>query len=143
MIIEVKAKPLIKLEPPRALTPKNVVYWSEHYKRLEGFQGANTIRSKAVKFVELGLISYDPESKLYDNFNYWEESEKHDWICKPLPNNHLTYRLTWNNLIKDFECTCQYYQTKLQKKEESYCSHNLALWLYIKINNWNKKNGIN
>ena len=137
--MEIEAQKMERYEAPKELNPKTVVYWSEHYKRLEGFQGCNAIRSKAVKFVELGLIQYDPEGSKYDPFNYWEEPEKHDWICKPLPGNHLTYRLTWNNLIKEFECSCQFFQTKLLKKEEPYCSHNLALWLYIKILNWNRK----
>lgn len=132
--IEVKNKDIETMEKPQVLTAKNVCYYSEHYKRLEGFQGCNAIRSKAIKFVELNLIKYDP-----DSLAYGETEEKHNYICLPIPNyNKTTYRLTYNNLIKDFECSCQFYQTKLIKKEDPYCSHWLALYLYFRIKHWNK-----
>lgn len=112
--------------PPAKLTPQNVIYWSEHYKRLEGAEG-NTIQFKARKFVELDLVKYDKENKIY--------------YVEPIPNsNSITYHLKFNKEIKkyngkgfgEFECSCQFNQT------HRMCSHILALYLQLKIWNWNK-----
>ena len=121
-------------EPPTELTPKNVIFWSDHWKKLivEGKPAEReTIGRKAQKFVELGLIEYIKDEYNSDNSRY---------VCKPLPNCHLTHNLKWNKLTKDFECSCQYFQTKLLKKEKPFCSHYLGLYLQLKIWNYNKKN---
>lgn len=131
-------EPQVTEEPPKELNYKNVCFWSEHYKRLEGFDGVNTIRSKAKMFVKLKLIQYDPQGIKYDPFDLWKEPTKHKFICKPLPRNHVTYRLNWNKELNDFECSCQYFQTKMLKNEKPYCSHWLGLYLYLKILGWNK-----
>jgi|SRR3972149_6563636 len=138
MIIEKPAIQIIKEQKPKELNYKNVIYWSEHFKRLEGFDGANTIRNKARMFVKLKLIEYDKSGGKYDPFDVWKEPSHHKFICRPLPRNHVTYRIIWNKELNDFECSCQYFQTKMLKGEKPYCSHWLALYLYLKILNYNK-----
>ena len=131
-MVEIKVPDVIKESPPKELTSKNVIYWSDHWKKLiiDGEPSVkNTIGQKALKFVELNLIEYQK-----DEFN----SDNSCYICKPLPNCHLTHKLKWNKLLGDFECSCQYYQTKLLKREKPYCSHYLGLYLMLKIWNWNK-----
>jgi len=107
-------------EKPPLLTPKTVIKWSEHYKKLE-MEGEKTysIRAKAKKFVENNCIEYDKEKKCY--------------ICKPIKGyNSTTYHLV--NKGKEFECSCQFHQ-----KTKRMCSHILALYLQLKIWNWNKR----
>lgn len=121
---------------PNELTYKNVIYWSDHWKKFTDGKTAdrNTIGIKAQKFVELELIEYQKDEYIAANSCY---------ICKPLPNCPLpllTHKLKWKKETKDFECSCQYFQTKLLKKEKPYCSHYLALYLMLKIWNWNRKN---
>jgi len=122
----------ISEEIPREINSKNVIYWSEHYKMLKGVKEGGAIRTKARKFVELGLIDYDKEKKCY--------------ICKPISGyNKTTYHLIWDkSRLKyngkgygEFECSCQYNQKTLK-----ICSHILALYMQFRIWNWNKKNEI-
>jgi len=122
-------KPLDKFEPPKEINSKSVIYWSEHYKMLKGVKEGGAIRTKARKFVELGLIDYDKEKKCY--------------ICKPIPDyNKSTYHIIWDkNRLKykgegfgEFECSCQYNQRTLKM-----CSHILALYMQLKIWNWQKR----
>ncbi len=122
--VSTKDKSIIMI-PPAKLTPNNVIYYSEHYKKLEGCEDGKAIQTKARKFVELNLVKYDLEKKIY-------------YVLPIQGYNSTTYHLKWNKQLKDFECSCQYYQTKMKKGEKPRCSHNLALWLAIKINNWNK-----
>lgn len=131
---EIKEPEIIKEIPPKELTSKNVIYWSDHWKKLiiEGKTAdRNVIGEKAKKFVELGLIEYQKDEYISTNSCY---------ICKPLPQNHQIHKLKWNKKLGDFECSCQYFQTKLLKGEKAYCSHYLGLYLMLKIWNWNKKN---
>lgn len=114
-----------KEEKPKEINSKSVIYWSEHYKMLNG--EGNAIQTKARKFVELGLIDYDKEKKCY--------------ICKPIGYNKTTYHQIWDkNRLKykgdgygEFECSCQYNQTNRM------CSHILALYMQLKIWNWKKR----
>lgn len=124
-------------ELPKELTPKNVIHYSEHYKRLEGTEGENAIKSKAKKFLKEGCIQYDPQGNKYDEFEQKGEYEGHKFICKPIKGyNSTTYRMWQNKETKEFECSCQFHQTTKRQ-----CSHITALWLWIKIKNWNRKNG--
>ena len=137
--MEIESREIVRMEQPIELNPKTVIYYSEHYKRLEGCQEGQAICIKARKFIENDCIAYDPEGEKYDPYDFWQP-EKHEFICRPIPGyNKTTYRLKWNNLIKEFECSCQFFQTKMIKKEDPYCSHNLALWLFIKMLNWNRR----
>jgi len=113
-------KDLETYEKPALLTPKTVIKWSEHYKRLE-MEGEKTysIRAKARKFIENNCIEYDKEKKCY--------------LCKPIKGyNSTTYHLINKN--GEFECSCQFHQ-----KTKRMCSHILALYLQLKIWNWNKR----
>lgn len=132
-------EPPTTFEAPIELTPKNVIFWSEHYKRLAGIGGikektVHAIQTKAKLFLKKGCIQYDPEETKYD----WKEDKFYDghrFICKPLPGyNKTTYRLWWNKVRDDFECSCQFNQTT-----KIPCSHITALWLFLKILNWNKR----
>jgi len=117
--------------PPETLNEKSVVYWSSHYKKLVVEGGDTAIGFKARRFIENNCIEY-----YKDGF----DSSKNCYLCKPIPGyNKTTYKLVWNKDLGDFECDCQYYQTKLLKKEEAYCSHYLGLYLQLKIWNYNRK----
>lgn len=122
-------------EKPKELNPKNVIYYSEHYKKLIGTEGikektARAIQVKARLFLKNNCIQYDPEETKYNSSEY----DGHRFICLPIKNyNSTTYRLWWNKLRNNFECSCQFNQTTKYP-----CSHITALWLWIKIRNWNK-----
>lgn len=114
-------------EPPIELNAHTVVHWSEHWKKLVVEGGETAMGAKAKKFVENNCIEYVKKEI--------SETGKGYYICKPIPDyNKTTHKI--NSLIGgEFECSCQYYQT--YKKP---CSHILALYLQLKIWNWNKKN---
>lgn len=102
-----------RLSPPEKLTPKSVIYYSEHFKQLimKG-EETFTLRSKAQKFLENGSIVYDSENKQY--------------LCLPIKSyNSSTYRLKYDDKLKDFSCSCQSFQTKLKKGEYPDCSHRM------------------
>lgn len=129
--IETPQKNLITEEPPESLNPKNVVFWSETYKKLiitnkDGKRTDFTIKGKAQRFVENDLYRYDATNKQF--------------LCLPiLGYNSTTYRLKYNKLIKDFECSCQGFQTRLRKLElPLVCCHQLGLKLQFKIWHYNK-----
>jgi len=118
-------------EPPELLTNESVIYWSEHFKKLEGCDGGKAIQTKAKLFLEADCIEY---------FKDIIDPRLNCFICKPLKGyNKTTYHLPFNKITRKFDCSCQYYQTKLLKKEEPYCSHSTALYLFLKIQNWNKR----
>ena len=115
-----------RFEKPKILTAKNVIYWSETYKKLiiidkDGKRKDLTIKSKAQRFVENKSYKYDSENKQF--------------LCLPIQNyNHHTYRLKYNKSIKDMECSCQGFQSKLKKNEfPLICCHVLGLKLQFKI----------
>jgi hypothetical protein len=112
-------------EAPKELNAKNVVFWSSHWKKLVVEGGDTAKGAKAKKFIELNLIEYVKKNQ--------ETGEKGYYICKPLPKNKTTHKI--NSLPnQEFECDCQEYQTY-----KRVCSHILALYLQLKIWNWNKK----
>ena len=113
-------------EPPTELTAHNVVYWSEHWKKLV-VEGNETAKgAKAKKFIENNCIEYVKKE--------FSETGKGYYICMPIPDyNKTTHKI--NSVNGEFECSCQYYQTYKRT-----CSHILALYLQLKIWNWNRKN---
>jgi len=131
--MEIKIKEIQKLERPEKLDRESVIYWSEHYKKLEGCEDGKAIQTKARKFLKLKLVDYDIETKEY--------------LVKPIKGyNKTTYHLKHiSSLPKyngkglgEFECSCQFNQTV-----HKMCSHILALYLQLKIWNWNKKKELN
>jgi len=124
MVEIIPSKDVVRVEKPEKLTPETVIHWSEHYKRLEGLDGGNAIQAKAKKFLKNECIEYDKEKKQY--------------ICKPIKGyNKTTYKLPFKG--GKFHCSCQYFQTKLLKGEEPYCSHQTALYMFLKMENWNRR----
>jgi len=127
-MIETKQPEVIKEEPPKELNHKNIVYWSSHYKKLVVEGGESAIGAKALKFIENNCIDYvkDWKGVFGDNL----------YICKPIPNyNKTTYEIRWDKDLKEFSCNCQYHQTT-----KRMCSHILALYMQLRIWNYNKKN---
>ena len=116
----------IKEEPPTELTAHNVVYWSEHWKKLVVEGGETAKGAKAKKFIENNCIEYIKKENSKTGKGYY--------ICKPIPDyNKTTHEI--NSVNGEFECSCQEYQTY-----KRVCSHILALYLQLKIWNYNKKN---
>jgi len=114
-------------QPPKELNTQNVIYWSEHYKSLQGVKNGTAIQTKALKFLQEKCIEYQKDE--YD-------SSKSCYICKPIEGyNKTTYHIKWDKEIKDFKCSCQFNVTT-----GKMCSHILALYLQLKIWNWNKRN---
>jgi len=127
----IKSPEVIEL-PPIELNERTVIRWSEHYKRLEGTKGEKTIQSKARSFLRNKCIEYDPAGEKYAERTPGDY-EDHKFICKPIPGyNSTTYRMWHKN--GEFECSCQFYQTT-----KAQCSHITALWLFLKILNYNKR----
>ncbi|MBE3092769.1 MAG: SWIM zinc finger family protein [Chloroflexi bacterium] len=112
-------------EEPDELTPQNIVYWSSHYKKLVVEGGETAKGAKARKIIELKLIDYVKKNQ--------ETGEKGYYICKPLPGNKTTHKMN-SFLLHEFDCDCQEYQTTHRT-----CSHILALFMQLKIWNYNRK----
>jgi hypothetical protein len=109
--------------PPIRLTVDNVIYWSEHYKQLEGVKEGNAIRTKARSFLDHNCIQWDKDNKVF--------------VCLPIKGyNKTTYRM---EKLKDgtFNCSCQFYNKVSKDWDQPICSHILALWLYLKLKRWN------
>lgn len=125
--------------PPEELTAENIIYYSEHYKKLEGVEHGSAIRTKAKKFIQLKCIEYDPEGKKYDPNDLFIPHE-HKFICKPIKGyNKTVYRLAWNEKLQEFECSCQFFQQmKAQNSGFLTCSHQTALYMWLKMLNWKK-----
>ncbi len=94
---------------PNELTPKNVMYVSEHWKKIVIEKRDIEKGMKALNFLENNLVEYVKKED--------SEIKKGYYTCG-------------TNKIIDFKCSCG--------KEE--CEHILALYLQLKIWNWNKKN---
>lgn len=115
-----EVEPKMIYEMPRILTEDNVVYYSEHYKALEAEDNGSSRQSKAKKFLKEKCIAWDPEHSC--------------WLCKPiLGYNNTTYHIK-DDKHGSFECSCQFNQ-----KTGKICSHILALYLFLKIKNYNNK----
>ncbi|MCK4521151.1 MAG: SWIM zinc finger family protein [Nanoarchaeota archaeon] len=107
----IKEEPNQTYELPKVIDYKNVLYYSHHAKKVKG-----TVRNKAKKFVDLGLIQYDKDLKCF--------------FCNPIPGyNKSRYKI--EKVDSDFECDCQFNVTT-----GYMCSHILAVFLYLKIKNW-------
>ena len=127
--IKVKHQEVIE-EPPRVLTAKNVIFWSEHYKRLEGVEHGKGIQTKAKLFLKNNSIQYDKDETKYPN----REFDGHRFVCLPiLGYNKHTYRI-WEKKNGEWECSCQFHQTN-----KIDCSHITALWMWLKMRNYNKR----
>lgn len=110
--------------PPEQLNYKNIVYWSPTAKRLEGVKEGKAIITKARKFTELGLVSYDSATKTF--------------TVSPIPGyNKTTYTIRSNN--GHFACNCQFYNTVSKEWEHPSCSHIQAVKFYLEIYRWNEK----
>ena len=106
-IIMIKDEPEQTYELPEVIDYNNVMYYSHHAKGLKG-----TVKNKAKKFVELGLIQYDKDLKCF--------------FCNPIPGyNKSRYKIEKKG---EFECSCQY-----NVSTGHMCSHILALYFYLKI----------
>jgi len=114
----------ITYEPPRFLTPKNVVYWSPTAQQLQtdGIKQGKAIITKAKKFNELGLVKYNSESK--------------DWSILPIPGyNKTTYTVFGTQ--GHFVCNCQFYNTVSKHWEHPTCSHIQAVKFWLEIKRYN------
>jgi len=114
----------VSVEPPSILNSKNVIYWNEEYKRLEGVTEASAIRTKAKKWLENNCIVYSERDQCF--------------ICK----NIKGYNKTFHKIRKvgdNFECSCQFHN-KIVKENLTHlmCSHVLAVKLQISI--WKHNN---
>ena len=121
-----------KYKEPQELTPHTVIKWSNTYKQLEildksGSFKTYSIRAKARRFIENGCITYNKEKKCYE--------------CLPIKGyNKTTYEMrSLGN--QQFDCNCQFYQRVVmrQKIEGLICSHICALFLQLKIWNWQRR----
>lgn len=101
-------KEIITIEKPEKLTPKNVIYWMEKEGTLLGDQ-----KSKALKFVKLGLVKKSIRENVY--------------IVNPIKGYNITAHLVDNGV-----CTCQW-----RKIHNLECSHEIAVKLSKFIENWN------
>ena len=111
-----------RMTPPIRLTEDNVIYWSEHYKQLEGIKEGTAIRTKARAFLHNNSIQWDKDQKCF--------------ICLPIKGyNHTTYRMFKKG--ENFDCSCQFYNKVSKDWEKPICSHILALYLYLKLKKWN------
>ena len=118
------------MSDPEVLTPDNVMYYSHHAKEVKG-----TLRSKAQKFLDLGLVE-------------WDRAAKNFYVHFIPGYNTRTYEIV--RRAAGFECNCQGCQTKIKKglydpDVDSFaaCSHILAVYLWLKMVNWNKNGGEN
>lgn len=122
-------EPPVKYEMPERLNENTVCKWSEHYKQLKTTDGKNARLSKANQFLKHHCIKWSKEHK--------------NWICYPIKDyNKSFYHIKWNKELPnfktgdpgEFECSCQFNQ-----RVGKMCSHILALYLFLKIYNYNKK----
>ena len=110
-------------EGPNELNSHNVMYYSHHAREVKG-----TLRTKAQKFLDLGLIEWNTEEKCF--------------YVNPIEGyNTRTYEIRKRD--KGFECNCQACQTKMKKEDydpnvdsSAPCSHILAVYLWLKIKNY-------
>ena len=111
-------------EAPSTLNAKNIIYWSPSLKTLEGVKQCGAIKTKAQKFLKLGLVGYDPETKAFN--------------VRPIPGyNKTTYFI--NSSDGHFNCTCQFYNTVSKEWLHPTCSHIQAVKFYLEMKRWNQK----
>lgn len=136
-------------EGAREINSNNVMYWSTHYKELQG-----SFKKKSLFLLQHECIKYvgdDPE------FN-----SKYTFLCLPLNTEEETvfegvkfhkkpfttdYNSTVYKIYKNkdgkFSCTCQGWNTKEKKGEGRedgcQCAHTLALFLAFKCKHFSNK----
>ncbi len=126
MTVTILSKETVTSEGPSELTPQNVVYYSHHAKEVKG-----SSLNKAQKFLELGLVEWDSVTKMFN-------------VLPIKGYNTRTYDI--EKKATGFECNCQCCQTKIKKGEYdpdtsdiAACSHILAVYLWLKIKNFNQR----
>lgn len=113
----------IEITKPKELTYKTVVYWSTSLRKLEGIKEGNAIKTKALKLIQLNLVSYDSDSKTFK--------------VNPIKGyNKTTYEVN-NRGDGHFECSCQFYNQVSKNWEHPICSHIQAVKLWLEIKRWN------
>ena len=113
-------------EKPEELNTKNIIYWSESLRQLEGIKEGTAIKTKALKFVRNNLVAYDKETKTFK--------------VSPIPGyNSTTYTIN-NRGDGHFECSCQFYNKVSKYWEHPTCSHIQAVKIWLEIRRWNKLN---
>ena len=117
-------EPDITFEEPKELTPNNVIYWSKSAKRLEGVKEGSAIKTKAIKFLKLGCVQYDPEFQCF--------------FVNPIKNYNKT-RYQVESGGKHFKCNCQFYNKVSKDWDHPTCSHIQAVKMFLEIKQWNKK----
>lgn len=123
-----KSKEIIRKEiniesPPEKLNENNVIYWSRHYKEIIGLPKGKAIAGKARLFIKNNCIRYDNDMETF--------------YCDPIKGyNKSIY--TIKKINGRFICNCQFFQ-KVCLDSDMLCSHVLAVYLWLKIFNWNKQ----
>jgi len=111
-------------EMPKELNAKNIIYWSESLRSLQGIKEGSAIRTKALAFLKKDLIKYDADNKIF--------------LCLPIPNyNSTTYKIN-NRGDNHFECSCQFYNKVSKTWDHPTCSHIEAVKLFLEIKRYNK-----
>jgi len=111
---------ITKREPPKELTPQNIMYWCPESQELlkkkkDGDKQSATLLTKAQDFLDYECI---------------EKTGEDEYICKPIEGyNKHTYKLKLTP-SGDFFCTCQGFTHKLKNDGKGYCSHCLAVQMY-------------
>ena len=120
------------MKEPIEYTPNNVCYYSNTFKGLKildesGVWKTYIIRLKAKRFLREGCIKYNKEKKCYQCLPI-AKYNKTTYDFKPLPD-------------KGFECSCQFHQQVVKKKNIPglVCSHVLALKMMMKMWNHNRR----
>jgi len=101
----------------------NVQYYCHHIKELKYSQ-----QHKVKKFLENDCIKYSDGV----------------FFCEPLEGyNTRTYTIVKNDSFPcGFECNCQGFQQKVRRGEYATCSHVGAVYGFLKILNFKKKQGV-
>ena len=122
-MVEIKEN-IEKEEAPEELDERRVIFWSEHYRQLEGVDQGDAIRTKAQKWLQANCIEYDSEEKCF--------------LCHPIEGYNKTIHEIKAIGNGEFSCSCQFYNRVCVKNPGLICSHILAVYLWLKIYHWNK-----
>lgn len=99
-----------------------ICHYSNHYKTFVdefGKEKANVLHNKALKFIELERLDYNPETKVF--------------FVKPITGYNKTIYTLKPIGNGQFCCDCQGYTSKEKKGETPFCSHLLALFYAFKM----------
>jgi len=125
-----------KVEPPYSYNSHNIVHWEPESKKLlvfSQYMGGDPVKLEIKKHAKSWLAKAGTflDNKCIEKKTRWK------YICKPLDGyNKTTYSIFINQdpTGPEMECNCQGFQTKIQKGEEPFCSHCLAVKQFIHIN---------